>query len=48
MISEGMVSKILDAIMHNVYRDDPVKRAAWKTARHVKRAPRPATPTPTP
>lgn len=48
---EGMDAEvILDAIMTNVYRDDPVKLAAWKTARHVKRAPRPAKPptTPTP
>ncbi len=40
-------AKILDAIMSNVYRDNPVKLAAWRTARHIKRAPRPATP-PTP
>ncbi len=38
--------KYLDAIMFNVYRDNPVKLAAWRTARHVKRAPRPAPPTP--
>lgn len=47
-IDVGMDAEIvLDAIMNNVYRNDPVKRAAWKTARHIKRAPRPATP-PTP
>ena len=44
--------KYLDAIMFNVYRDNPVKLAAWRTARHIKRSPRPATPptppTPTP
>ena len=40
--------KHLDAIMHNVYNGtNPVKMAAWRTARHIKRAPRPATP-PTP
>lgn len=44
---DGMkAAKILDAIMNNVYRDDPVKMAAWRTARHVKRANQPAPPTP--
>lgn len=38
--------KILDAIMNNVYRDNPVKLAAWRTARHVKRANQPPPPTP--
>ena len=37
--------KYLDAIMNNVYSDNPVKLAAWRTARHVKRAPKPAPPT---
>ena len=47
MIEEGMkAAKILDAIMRNVYPDNPVKMAAWKTARHIKRAPKPAPPTP--
>ena len=47
-IDEGMdAEKYLDAIMSNVYRDNPVKRAQWKTARHVKRAPQPPPP-PTP
>lgn len=46
-IQEGMdAEKYLDAIMSNVYRDNPVKRAQWKTARHVKRAPQPPPPTP--
>lgn len=46
-IDEGMnAEKYLDAIMSNVYRDNPVKRAQWKTARHVKRAPQPPPPTP--
>ena len=48
-IDKGMDAEIiLDAIMHNVYRDDPVKLAAWRTARHVKRAPhkKPTPPSP--
>ncbi len=44
----GMKSAIiLDAVMNNVYRDNPVKLAAWRTARHVRRAnqsPPPPTP----
>ena len=45
-IDEGMDAEIvLDAIMHNVYRNDPVKLAAWISARHVHRIPRPPTPT---
>lgn len=45
----GMKSaKILDAIMFNVYRDNPVKLAQWKTARHVRRANQPPPPPPTP
>lgn len=48
-IDEGMDAEIvLDAIMHNVYRDDPVKLAAWISARHVRRIPRPSPPPPTP
>jgi hypothetical protein len=40
-IERGMTSeKILDSIMHNVYFDNPVKLAEWKTARHVKKAPK--------
>ena len=48
MTDKGMIAEqIFDAIMHNVYRDDPVKLAAWDTARHVKRAQKKAkTPTP--
>lgn len=38
--------KMLDAIMHNVYGNNPVKLAAWKTSRHVKRAPKHAPVTP--
>lgn len=30
-------AKVLDAIMQNVYDDEPVKHASWKTARHIKR-----------
>ena len=45
----GMKSAIiLDAIMFNVYRDNPVKLAQWKTARHVRRANQPPPPPPTP
>ena len=45
-IDKGMAAEIiLDAIILNVYRDDPVKLAAWRTARHVRRAPHHA-PTP--
>ena len=40
-IERGMEAEIqLDAIMHNVYFDDPVKLSQWQSARHVKRAPR--------
>lgn len=45
-IERGMEAEIqLDAIMHNVYFDDPVKLSQWKSARHVKRAPRSQTAT---
>jgi Fe-S-cluster formation regulator IscX/YfhJ len=37
-IDKGMDDeKVLDAIMRNVYRDNPVKLAQWMTARHVRR-----------
>jgi hypothetical protein len=37
-IDQGMKAEIkLDAIMTNVYRDNPVKMAQWRTARHVRR-----------
>lgn len=40
-IERGMDAEIqIDAIMHNVYHDDPVKLSQWKSARHVKRAPK--------
>jgi len=46
-IDEGMKAEIkLDAIMNNVYRDNPVKLAQWRTARHVKRANQPPPPGP--
>jgi hypothetical protein len=36
---------IIDAAMHNVYRDNPTKLAAWASARHIKRTKRqPKTP----
>ena len=44
-IDEGMKAEIkLDAIMNNVYTNDPVKLAQWRTARHVKRANQPPPP----
>lgn len=40
-IDRGMsAAKILDAMMKNVYDDDPVKLAEWEQARHIKRAPK--------
>ena len=49
-IEDGMnAERILDSIMHNVYFDNPVKLAQWRTARHIKKAPKrqddPAPPT---
>jgi len=39
-IERGMdAATILDAIMQNVYRNNPVKLAEWTQARHVKRSP---------
>jgi hypothetical protein len=41
--------KVLDALMKNVYRDNPVKLAEWTSARHVRRInakPKETTPTP--
>lgn len=50
-IERGMdAALILDSIMKNVYHDDAVKLAEWRTARHVRSArrtkPEPAPPTP--
>jgi hypothetical protein len=37
-IERGMKAEIiLDAIMDNVYDDNPVKKAEWQSARHVRR-----------
>lgn len=37
-IERGMrAEKILDAIMQNVYDENPVKYSEWKSARHVRR-----------
>lgn len=49
-IEAGMnAEKVLDSIMHNVYFDNPVKLAAWKTSRHVKKSPKKSVaPTPPP
>jgi hypothetical protein len=39
-IERGMdAATIVDAIMQNVYRNNPVKLAAWAQARHIKRSP---------
>ena len=47
-VERGMNAEIiLDAIMTNVYDDNPVKLAAWKTARHVRRRKSTTTETPT-
>ena len=36
-IDEGMeAATIVDAMMRNFYRDDPVTLAQWRTARHIK------------
>ncbi|CAN5386022.1 hypothetical protein BH10ACI1_BH10ACI1_18200 [soil metagenome] len=50
-IEKGMnAERILDSIMQNVYFDNPVKLAEWRTARHIKAAPKkkdpPTPPTP--
>lgn len=40
-IERGMnAARRLDAIVRNIYRDNPAKLAAWTTARHVRRTPR--------
>jgi hypothetical protein len=40
-IEEGMkLVRELDAIIRNVYRDDPATLAEWTSARHIERAPR--------
>lgn len=39
-IERGMkAATIIDSMMQNVYRDNPVKLAEWTQARHVKRSP---------
>ncbi len=44
-IARGMqVATILDAIMQNVYRNNPVKLAQWTQARHVRRSAQRASP----
>jgi hypothetical protein len=41
VIERGMqMARRLDAIVYNVFRDQPSKLAAWKSARHVERAPK--------
>jgi hypothetical protein len=47
-VRRGMVARrILDGIVRNVYKFDPGKLAAWRSASHVEKAPKPPTP-PTP
>lgn len=44
-IERGMnAARRLDAIVQNVYHDDAVKLAAWTSARHVQKSPRPSAP----
>ena len=46
-LDEGLdAADVADAILQNIYADDPVKLAAWISARHVKRAPKATPPTP--
>jgi hypothetical protein len=47
---EGGMTRVreLDAVMRNLFADDPGKLAAWLSASHVERAPRRAKSTPTP
>lgn len=46
-IERGMnAARRLDAIVQNVYRDDPAKLAAWTSARHVARTRKTVKPTP--
>lgn len=41
LIERGMsIVRRLDAIVRNVFRDNPAKLAAWESARHVERTPR--------
>lgn len=51
LIERGMkIVRRLDAIVRNIFRNDPAKLAAWESARHVERSPRrrKGTTTPTP
>ena len=46
-VERGMKAEIiLDAIMANVYDDNPVKLAEWKSARHIRRRKSPPADTP--
>lgn len=48
-IQRGMkIVRRLDAIVRNVFRDDPAKLAAWEHARHFERTPRRKAATPPP
>ncbi|MFL6373819.1 MAG: hypothetical protein ACJ73D_04045 [Pyrinomonadaceae bacterium] len=48
-MEDGMQAlDLFDAIMRNFYEDDPATLAAWKSASHIKRAPKKSTTPPTP
>lgn len=48
-IEAGMkIVRELDAIVRNIFRDDPATLAEWTSARHIERAPRRAEPQPPP
>jgi ABC-type transporter Mla subunit MlaD len=48
-IDSGMkIARELDALVRNIFRDDPATLAEWTSARHIERAPRSATPQPPP
>ncbi|HEY0320587.1 MAG TPA: hypothetical protein VGC66_06405 [Pyrinomonadaceae bacterium] len=43
-IDDGMkIARELDAIVRNIFSNDPATLAAWTSARHIERAPRPLT-----
>lgn len=48
-IDDGMrIARELDAIVRNIFSNDPVTLAEWTSARHTERAPRRAAPQPPP
>lgn len=49
VLDDGLdAADVADAILRNIYANDPVKLAAWISARHIKRAPKKAKTPPTP